>query len=493
MEGREKGTNGSLNASGMGVGKTLIAVELCKRLDKRCILIIAPLGTRLGWMATFHRQGFGAPFRWIRTSNSREELLDLHRGTPGVYFVGTELFAYLGWRRIPVLDDEENPVLVRASKPVPARFSDKSFVKDIFDKPVLAEHWKVVHKTVPLTTWKKAKPDIILFDEAHRGQNRRSLTYKTLSQLPPVDKAYRHAMSGTPTGNSFTGAWAVTRWTFPKHTDRSYWRWVDEWCAVEDDYFSPSGKKVVGEKVPGAYLNSLPCYIRLESDMGRPNEETVYVDLTPKQRTIYNKLEKDFFVMLGNDPLLVEIPLALDVRLSQVTLAEPYIDEFGVVNFKDNARSSKIDAMMQWIEEELEAEEKALIGVNSSKFNGIAVSRFASKGYNVERWDGTVSQPDREAAKERFIEGDSRFLFAVHSAVAEGVDGLQRATSNVLWFNKDGRHIINSQFLARVLRSGQTKPVRSVTFEAIDTRDTGKFSRLVQAELDNRRSIRYGR
>ena len=46
-------TGGVILGAEMGTGKTLICVETALRLRAEVILIIAPLGTRVGWERTF--------------------------------------------------------------------------------------------------------------------------------------------------------------------------------------------------------------------------------------------------------------------------------------------------------------------------------------------------------------------------------------------------------------------------------------------------------
>jgi len=126
----------ALNGSTMGAGKTLIAVESAKGINAETILVIAPLGTRVGWKVTFERQGVTLPFKWINSTKSgKQALADWEWQLPGVYFVGVEYFARLGW-------------------------NGKTRTK----------------------VWAKF-PDMVMFDEVHRAQNRASKTFKTLKQL----------------------------------------------------------------------------------------------------------------------------------------------------------------------------------------------------------------------------------------------------------------------------------------------------------------------
>lgn len=425
-----------LNASTMGAGKTVKAVEAVRRRDDRVVLLIAPLGTRLGWKTTFERQGVALPFRWLNSSKEgKANLKAWENADEGIYFVGTEYFVRLGW---------------------------------------------VGKKRT--NTW-AYEPDIVLFDEAHRSQNRHSKTYKTLKQVKAPMKI---SMSGTPTGNSFEGAFSVTKWLWPDVIENSYYNWRDRWCALEYDYFDPSGRKVVGEKNPGAFFNSLPCYIRLESELDVDLvEEQVPVELSATQRKAYEKLEKDMILWVENNPLVIEFPVTLRTRLRQATLGMFSVTDEGEVVFKDNCKSSKIEALEDILKNRID-DEPALILTDSRKFADVMCARIPGS----VPWHGNVSQAQREKHKAQFMAGEVKYVIAVISAIAEGVDGLQHATRNIVWVSRSDNRILNEQVMKRVHRQGQTRQVRSFDIVALDTYDSGVISDQLSKALEMNRTLK---
>jgi len=425
-----------LNASTMGAGKTVKAVETVLRRGDKVVLLIAPLGTRLGWKTTFERQGVSLPFRWVNSSKEgKHNLTRWLSQEEGIYFVGTEYFVRLGWDR-----------------------------------------------NVRSKVWTK-EPDIVLFDEAHRSQNRHSKTYKTLKQVKAPMKI---SMSGTPTGNSFEGAFAVTKWLWPDFIENSYYNWRDRWCALEYDHFDPSGRKVVGEKVPGAFFNSLPCYIRLESELDVPLiEEQVFVEISATQRNAYEKLERDMILWIENNPLVIEFPVTLRTRLRQATLGMFSVTDEGEVVFKDDCKSTKIDALEDILNNRIDGE-PALILTDSRKFANVICARIPG----AVPWHGEVSQSKREEHKVNFISGKVKYVVAVISAIAEGVDGLQHATRNIVWVSRSDNRILNEQAMKRVHRHGQTRQVHSFDIVALDTYDSGVISTQLQKALEMNRTLR---
>ena len=433
-------TRAALNASTMGAGKTLKAVEVVRKLGCETVLLIAPLNTRLSWKITFERQGVELPFKWINsTKQGKDNLNDWEWQQPGIYFVGPEYFVRKG-----------------------------------FEKGKRTLVWRPI-------------PDIAIFDEVHRGQNRKSQTFKALRY---VKAGFKLAMSGTPTGNSFSGAWSVTKWLWPDLIDNSYWAWVDKWCATEYDHFSAGGKKVVGERTPGAFFNSLPCYVRIESELDADLlEEQVYVELTAQQRKAYRELEERMVTWVNERPLVVEFPISLRARLRQATLGMFTINDEDVITFDNDCKSSKIDAMFDILKDNFE-DEPALILTDSKKFANVVVDRLNKAGHSALPWHGDVSQTRRQEAKEAFVGGSCKYVIAVISAIAEGVDGLQMGTRNMLWLNRSDNRILNEQAMKRVHRHGQTKTVRSVELVAVDTYDSGVLSSQLQAALEMNQTLK---
>lgn len=429
-------TRAALNGSTMGAGKTLKAVEVAKRLNAEVILLIAPLGTRLGWKVTFERQGVKLPFRWINsTKEGKQNFADWQWQLPGIYFVGVEYFVRLGW-----IGKARTDAWIR-------------------------------------------NPDLVLFDEVHRAQNRKS---KTLKTLKAVRGKFKLAMSGTPTGNSFEGAWAVTKWLWSDIIPNSFHAWADEWCRFEYDHFAPRNRKIVGEARPGAFFNSLPCYVRIESEMNVDlDNQGVFVELYPKQRKAYAQLEREMITWIEGNPLVVEFPISLRARLRQASLGLFSVDADGNVTFANDCESSKIDKMMEILEDDFE-NEPALILTDSRKFADVVVARLG----NAVAWHGEVSQSAREDAKTRFINGEVKYLVAVISAIAEGVDGLQHATRNMLWMNRSDNRILNEQAMARVYRQGQKRQVRSRELITVDTYDSGVLSSQLKKAIEMNKTLK---
>jgi superfamily II DNA or RNA helicase len=203
------------------------------------------------------------------------------------------------------------------------------------------------------------------------------------------------------------------------------------------------------------------------------DESEIYVELSSKQRRAYDALEKDMVAWIGDNPVIVEFPNTQRIRLRQATLGLFSVDEDGEVSFALDCESSKIDATFDVLLHEFDCE-SALILTDSRKFADVVTHRINQKSMGLaESWHGKVKQQDREQIKKDFVEGNVKYIVAVTSAIAEGVDGLQYGTRNILWLSRSDNRILNEQAIARVARQGQTRVVRSREIIAVGTYDSG--------------------
>src|SRR5690606_26939811 len=79
---------------------TLTAVEVVRERDPRTVVVVCPLGTRVGWEQTFERQGLDLPVRRVAsTTRGKEALASLLADEAGVYLIGREYVRRLPPRR----------------------------------------------------------------------------------------------------------------------------------------------------------------------------------------------------------------------------------------------------------------------------------------------------------------------------------------------------------------------------------------------------------
>src|SRR5690625_639418 len=426
-------SGGYLNASQLGRGKTAMTVQYILETGAEVVLLIVPLGTRIGWERHLKMMGWEHPIHRIESKNDHFDLLA--DGKPGAYIVGREYFTLSG----------------TSAKNRDVRYD-----------------WKKVAHLI----------DVCVFDEVHQLQNRKSKAFEHIRTFHPKMKI---GLSGTPSGNKFQGFYGVTRWLWPDIIPDSYWNWGATWARVVHDAFT--FQKVEEEREPGAFVQSLPGYYRLESNLDTElHENQLIVELSPKQRKLYEQMEEDAVAWLEENPLIAEIPITKRIRLRQITLGVPSIVEDDVVDYKDNCASSKLDALQEFIRDN--PDEPLLILLDSAKFAKIAAKRL---GKHARPWTGDNTQREREEMLRGFGH-EFKYLVATIPAIGEGVDGLQRVCNHVIWLSRSENSILNAQAAGRMYRTGYTEPVHRIDIIAENTYDEGVLSRTLELALQRNAS-----
>jgi len=428
-------TGGVLQASDLGTGKTLMAVEAGLRFAPMGVIVVsAPLHTYYGWFDTLFWQTDGAvQFRKVdnKTKAGKANLEALKWGVAGWYFVGREFFRLQDW-------------------------SDCFF-------------------------------DVMVHDECHSLQNRKSKGFQVARK---VKSALTIAQSATWFGSSFEGAWAVLRILYPEHdspgmfADRSYHRWVKNWCATEYDWFAENNAKIVGERNVGELAATVPCYINLRNTAtDEPELVPIYVDLSVRQRAYYNQMEKDGVAWLDSNPMVAELPITQRVRLRQLTLGETFISpDTEEIGFAVDCKSSKLDAVEGLLADLVG--ESIVIATDSAKFARVVAERVGGFA-----WTGDKSQVEREDAKQKFMRKELRIIVATQAAISEGTDGLQRVCRVLIELSQSDSPILNQQMVGRLNRTGQERRVIVYKVMARNTLDDPQAETLLSKEIQMRLSM----
>jgi hypothetical protein len=384
---------------------------------------------------------------------------DLLWGVEGWYFIGQQLFTGRDWEMVLAFDKDGTPKLDKKTGEQAKKAKRRHF-------------------------WDDIEVDCLIYDEVHMAANRGSNGAKTLHAVHPEWKV---AMSGTFYGNKFDNAWAPTRWLWPDLIPGSYWVWRYTWCD-EAKVKGRGGKvlvkggqevsNVIGEKPPaGAFVKSLPCYIRHVGDEDVPEPEIITVDLLPEQRRMYDALEQDLLVWKRGHPFVVDFPVTLKERLRAATLAEFDFDpDTQEIWFPDNAESTKLDALFLKLAEF--PEDRVILATHSKRFAKLAVKRMQARGLNVVEWSGDISSKGRDGIKQRWLTNDLQYIVCVIKSFSTGLDWAQTDCWRIGWLSRqDGDTTANDQFVRRVFRTGPHKDkFAHFEIQGSDTRDQGVYS-----------------
>jgi SNF2 family DNA or RNA helicase len=493
----------------MGLGKTLLAVEIVRRMPSygpgSRVLVVAPLNTFPGWGRTIQSQIPGAQVHVYPPGGSSSKgaqlwMKKLEAEQPGFYLIGWEAF-----RGMP--DRKE-----RAKRKEMDRFYERMGMK----KP----QKRANRSWAPTGEW-----TAVVADEVHRAAERKSATALALKS---VRTKVRLALSGTPAGNKVEGYFSVAQWLWPQ-TFHHFWPWAMEFCdTVRDDH---AGRRVLGEKEPGAIVRSFPLYLRHEvadvmPELPRVSERVITVPLKRGDQTrVYNELEEQAFTWLEDHSLSTELPITQSLRLRQVALAVPTIVEREVPvyqyrdtrtgevfdkdaseiawlhdhtrrfkkehagtatvqevdydTFTETAKSNKIDAMLE-ILKDVDPAEPVLVLTHSARFIKPVVHQLNAAGFGpAVAWSGGTSAQGRQRIMRDFGKvGGPRIIVAGIAAIGEGVDGLQHVCNHEIWLSQHDNNMLNQQAAARLLRGGQKRMVNRWVIQSAGTIDTKVFERL---------------
>lgn len=450
-----------LLAMSLGSGKTVTALACTQRalaedetpLAEARTLIVAPLHTVDGWRRHVE-EVWGLPLReCAATGKERKANLEAlwDKDEMGVFFIGWSLMT--------------------------ARNKHKK--KD-------ARTGKMV--SAPDThAFGGALFDVVIADEVHRACNHKSLNSKVLCR---IRSRRRLALSATPAGNLPVNIFGALRFLWPQRYT-SVTRFADFFFLSKPNPFSESGYgKIYGEeKWPGRVRATTPCWVSVDRATALPDLPDVDIrrvaaTMTRDQKRIYKQWQDKAIAWLDDHPVAVNLPVTLDMRLQQATLAQPIVMEYApptrtggvkqTITFDKDAKSGKIDALLDILQDV--GDERVIVFTHSRKFLKPLRWRLEKAGYRVEQ----VSGDDHEGWRTFRDNKEVQILLAVVSAIAEGVDGLQTDCHTEVWLSRDPSLVINEQAHGRLHRSGQTRGVVRYLVQCPGTIDDTVVGRLAE-------------
>ena len=443
----------------LGSGKTLVSLASTERTlkydakepkDAR-VLIVAPLHTIDGWRRHV-REVWGMELRECaaKGANRKANLEALwDRNEKGVFFIGWSLMTARNKHK-----KKDNRTGKMVSAPDTHAFGGTLF-------------------------------DVVIADEVHRACNYKSLNSKVLCR---IRARRRLALSATPAGNLPVNIFGALHFLWPvRYT--SFTRFADFFFESAPNYYSESGYgRIYGEeKWPGRVRATTPCWVSVTRQEALPELADVDIrrvaaTMTREQTRIYRAWRDKAIAWLDDHPVAVNLPVVLDTRLQQATLAQPVVLDYAtstggtreVVTFDKDAKSGKIDALLDILQDL--GDERVIVFTHSRKFLIPLRWRLEKAGYRVEQ----VSGDDHEGWRTFRDDHEVQILLAVVSAIAEGVDGLQTDCHTEIWLSRDSSLVINEQAQGRLHRSGQKRGVVRYLVQCPGTIDDTVVGRLAE-------------
>jgi hypothetical protein len=407
----------------MSLGKTLVSVEYYKaHPDIKTVIVVLPLNTRKSWEKEIESQAPGTPV--YRLENTKDLVANfgyLKKQKPGWYLIGWELMR---------------------SGAITGSYAD-----------------------------------LIIADETHKqanyGKSDTSIFIQTLNSK------YKLALSGTPAANKPEGIFATLNWLWPEKYS-SYWKWVQDFF-----YIRQNGAvfDIQREKKPGSIIADIPMFSRRlvrdhREDMPTNMPEVeVEVEITAKQRHIYDQYDTEAVAWLGDEVSVASLSLTQEMRKRQAALGVPMVGETGKITYALDAQSSKIEKLIEITTQSDLNDQTFLVLVHSAQFIPTVVHQLNKKGIKAAGFFGETPMPERERLLEEL--GDTyRVLVAGIAAIAEGTDGLQYKCHNGVWLSKHPNALLNTQAKGRLDRPGQEFPINWWNIYAVNTSEEEALERL---------------
>ena len=291
--------------------------------------------------------------------------------------------------------------------------------------------------------------DTCVLDESQAAKNADTETAKAV-RLVQAD--HRLALSGTPIENHLGELWTLFDFLNPGMLGRA---------SAFGGESSPSRNP---DPETRAFLaKALRPYLlrrtkdQVAKDLPQKTEQTIYCDLEPEQRKLYDELRDHYrqsllsridSVGLGRSKIQV---LEALLRLRQAACHPGLIDKS-----RKKETSAKLEVLLPQLKEVLEEGHKALVFSQFTSLLDIVRSRLDADGVTYEYLDGKTR--DREERVERFQTDPECKLFLV-SLKAGGVGLNLTAAEYVFLLDPWWNPAVEAQAIDRTHRIGQTRPV----------------------------------
>ena len=300
--------------------------------------------------------------------------------------------------------------------------------------------------------------DYVILDEAQAIKNASSESAKAARLLQANQ---RIAMSGTPVENHLGDLWSLFDFLNPGMLGAAS---------------ATQGKSILRNPDVATrqmLARALRPYIlrrtkdQVEKELPEKLEQTIYVELEPAQRKLYNELREHYRASLlgriarhGLGRSKMQVLEAL-LRLRQAACHPGLLDKNRL-----QEPSAKLETLIPQLSEVTQEGHKALVFSQFTSFLAIAREQLDGEGLTYEYLDGKTK--DRQGRVERFQSDPECKVFLI-SLKAGGVGLNLTAADYVFLLDPWWNPAVEMQAIDRTHRIGQTRPVFAYRLIARDT------------------------
>lgn len=357
----------------------------------------------------------------------------------------------------------------------------------------------------------------VIADEVHSIKNRTALVTKALKNLKTVHKL---GASGTPADNAPQDFWSILNWLYP-NSFTSYWSFYNRhvlYREVVNEFTGRRYREILGvAEVKELQRKLEPFFMRrlkeeVAKDLPEKYYTTVWVDLDPRQRRVYEEMRKHMLTWVGkhdNEPIAAPVVIAQLTRLQQFACAYGELQTVRKLRLKDCDKdprgrnfhkadkdnccvycheylveerevlkltepSSKLDALMEIIEDN--PKEQLVVFGQSKQVIHMLQARLQAKDIPMGTLTGDTAQSDRGRLIENFQAGKLRVFAGTISAGGVGIT--LTAARTIVFMDRAWSPSANRQAEDRLHRIGQKNAVQVIDLVARNTVDLGRIQKV---------------
>lgn len=201
-----------------------------------------------------------------------------------------------------------------------------------------------------------------------------------------------------------------------------------------------------------------------------------YYEMTPLQRRLYKELDEEFMTLLDNGEL-ISAPLVITklLRMQQVLCGYAPVDgDREPTELLDRANMPRLKLLRETMED---VTGKAIVWATWTKDIEMILDMLRDLGRDPVRYDGKISDDERQRSKDRFKKGNATDFVAIQS-MSEGLT-LNEAHTTV-YYNNSYQLLHRKQSEDRNHRAGQTNPVLYIDLVCAGSRDEEVIAALVK-------------
>lgn len=301
----------------------------------------------------------------------------------------------------------------------------------------------------------------ILLDEAQAIKNAHTQTAQAVLSL---QGKFRLSITGTPIENHLSELWSHFQFLAPELLGKEKEFLAETAAGVSDPRYIQRIKRLVRPFILRRIKE------QVAKDLPERIEQTVWVEMSPAQRQIYDDflagIKGNLFKKIETDGIgkhRMEVLEAI-LRLRQICchplLVSSQLDE------TQELSSSKLDALLVDIETALEEGRKALVYSQFTSMLSVIGKELKSRGWNYAYLDG--STVDREKVVMKFQEDASVPLFLI-SLKAGGIGLNLTAADYVFLYDPWWNEAVENQAINRAHRIGRKDAVVAKRYIAVET------------------------